>query len=959
MAKHENAIMLALTESHLNSGITNSEINIPNYTPFRTDRANKAKGGIINYLRNDLASQASLILSESNSTTEIQMIHIHKYNIVIITVYRPPGCLSEEFLPTLATIRRKLEDLPAPLPTILMMGDFNFPTINWSKETISAGRLRDRNQAEELLSLAEDFFLNQFINQPTRQENILDLFFTNNEELYHGFTINDAGLSDHKLIHVTVNIDLDGAANSHTRSRVNEPALGSYNFNHTSIDWQRIQALLADPTWWEPLVGKPAEDIYQCVLNKCLELAAAYVPKRVGARERQIPHHRKVLMRKRNKLNKKYSFNQNPIQKRAIQNKINDINEKLTESKSCELKREEERAVSVIKENPKYFYKFAASKTKVQSQIGPLIIEGRTESNASKIAEALRLQYESVFSTPSETDNVDLNQEQRQLPIINNINLTIENIIKSIKTISPGAAPGPDGFPAVLLRKCADQLGPVLHLLYCTSIESGELPALWKTAKITPIHKGSSKAYAKNYRPIALTSHIVKVMEKVVVKQLTEHLEENNLLNPRQHGFRARRSCLSQLLAHTSEVLAGLEVKNSVDVIYLDFAKAFDKVDHKIVLRKLRLVGVGGNLMKWMNNFLTGRTQFVAADGAVSASSDVISGVPQGTVLGPLLFLVHIGDIDTNVTESRVASFADDTRLMKQIASPRDVELLQGDLSKVYQWADDNNMSFNNQKFQHICYSANMDVDNSYSSPEGSQITRTATVCDLGVTLQNDATYSTHIVNVVSKARRKVGLILRTFTTRERIPMLTLFKSLVLPLLEYCCQLWSPWLLGEKRALEGVQRSFTAKILNLRHLNYWERLKALGLYSLERRRERYKIIYIWKIMQGLAVNDINITSKQHIRLGRLANVDPINTRAPARIKTIKTNSLPVHGPNLFNCLPRTLREETGSLIQFKTKLDKFLQTIPDEPLLPKYHTNVNSNSIVDQLAAQRAGGNFA
>ena len=229
-------------------------------------------------------------------------------------------------------------------------------------------------------------------------------------------------------------------------------------------------------------------------------------------------------------------------------------------------------------------------------------------------------------------------------------------------------------------------------------MDSGTIPLLLKTANIVPIHKGGSRGLPKQYRPVALTSHVIKVFEKVVRNHLVSYLQEHDLLNPGQHGFRSGRSCLSQLISHFDNILRILEDNDNVDVLYLDFSKAFDKVDHLITLKKLKALGISGKLGRWLQSFLTDRTQTVLVNGARSRSCHVKSGVPQGSVIGPLLFLVLIGDIDANVATSFVSSFADDTRVGRRIKTEADVNDLQADLNAIYQWAVNNNMQFNSDK---------------------------------------------------------------------------------------------------------------------------------------------------------------------------------------------------------------------------------------------------------------------
>merc|ERR1711888_508941 len=242
------------------------------------------------------------------------------------------------------------------------------------------------------------------------------------------------------------------------------------------------------------------------------------------------------------------------------------------------------------------------------------------------------------------------------------------------------------------------------HLIWRKSLSTGKIPSILKTANIVPIHKGGSKGEAKNYRPVALTSHIVKIFEKVLRNHIVAHLEENGLLNPGQHGFRTGRSCLSQLLAHFETITQILEDGDNVDVIYLDFSKAFDKVDFLVTLRKIKHLGISGNIGKWIYSFLTGRTQCVIVNGMRSDVSEVKSGVPQGSVLGPLLFLILLGDIDKSIASAFVSSFADDTRVGRRIKTPADVQALQEDLNTIYRWSSKNNMKFNSDKFECIRY---------------------------------------------------------------------------------------------------------------------------------------------------------------------------------------------------------------------------------------------------------------
>ena len=340
----------------------------------------------------------------------------------------------------------------------------------------------------------------------------------------------------------------------------------------------------------------------------------------------------------------------------------------------------------------------------------------------------------------------------------------------------------------------------------------------------------------------------------------------------------------------------------------------------------------------------------------------MLSGVPQGSSLDPLLFLIHIHDIDENLLFTTAATFANDTRLMGGIRGCEDKAIMQNDLEKIYAWANENNMQFNGNKFELIMYGESNNDAPPFSQPDGTSIRKVDEVKDLGVLMDNKLTFRAEIDRAYSKSNRQAGWIMRVFRTRAEISMITLYKALVRPHLKYACQLWSPLQLGLVRRLEVVQRSYTARIAGVGHLNYWERLQRLKLYSLERRRERYQVIYIFKILTGAVPNFSNarfrIRQTTSARRGRLCVVPPLNTGATARLKTITDHYFAVRGPRLFNVLPIKLRDFEGSVDTFKASLDSFLSKLKvrDQPEIPSYHQSSNSNSLVDQINQMKLEG---
>ena len=369
-------------------------------------------------------------------------------------------------------------------------------------------------------------------------------------------------------------------------------------------------------------------------------------------------------------------------------------------------------------------------------------------------------------------------------------------------------------------------------------MDHGKVPPDLLLVMVSPIHKGGSRGSPKNYRPVALTSHLTKVFERVVRKVLVGHLEKHGLLPDSQHGFRALRSTLTQLLSYWDTLLDDMETGKGVDVIYTDFSKAFDKVETDVLLHELKECGVSGKMGCWLSSFLDPKTrlQAVVVDGRVSLLEPVLSGVPQGTVLGPVLFLVHIRNISKELsTGTTASSFADDTRVQRGISSQDDCSDLQGDLQLVYSWAEKVNMTFNSDKFECMRYWSDhaKAPQFQYLGPDDQPIEVKTDLRDLGVRLSCDLSFSIHIENIVAAASKLVGWGLRTFRGRGRHVMLTLLKTLVQPKLDYCSQLWSPGDQGSINKLESVQHHLVNRIQDgrLSGMNYREKLSCLNIYS--------------------------------------------------------------------------------------------------------------------------------
>ena len=277
----------------------------------------------------------------------------------------------------------------------------------------------------------------------------------------------------------------------------------------------------------------------------------------------------------------------------------------------------EAKAVDRIKTNPKYFYSYAKRFAKVKSTVAPLRDEnGNLKTSPREKAEILQSQYCKVFSNPDSInigecmENIKTTSSTSNNSCIDDISFTEADIVDAIAELDPYSA-CPDGdIPARILCSCKGQLAIPLHMMWSKSFQTGSIPPALKMQYIAPIYKEKGdRSNPANYRPISITSHLIKVFERVLRNRLVTHIEDNGLLSNHQHGFRKKRSCLTQLLDHVDHILKCLNSGEEVDVIYLDYAKAFDKVDHNILLAKLRYFGISGKMYDWIKEFLSNRVQ--------------------------------------------------------------------------------------------------------------------------------------------------------------------------------------------------------------------------------------------------------------------------------------------------------------------------------------------------------------
>ena len=386
----------------------------------------------------------------------------------------------------------------------------------------------------------------------------------------------------------------------------------------------------------------------------------------------------------------------------------------------------------------KKFFHYIRSKKNVKNGIGPLFDKNNTlVSDDKHMATILNESFSAVFTT-EDTDNIPdplklfTGTEENMLKISN---ITEEEILKYLSKTDPHKSTGVDMITPRLLRECHRELLQPLKLLFNKSLASSRVPRLWKMANVTPIFKKGSRNQPTNYRPISLTSVLVKILEKILRDKIVSFLDNHNLILNSQHGFRNNRSCLTNLLEFFDDIYVNWDAKIPSDIIYLDFQKAFDTVPHTRLIKKLNAHGIGNSLCSWICDWLTERKQRVVINGESSRWLEVNSGVPQGSVLGPTLFLIYINDLDCGL-KSKIAKFADDTKLGGKANNLVDCENIQSDLDRLTQWSEKWQMKFNTDKCK-VMHIGSQNIKYDYKMND-KILQKVREEKDLGVIINND-----------------------------------------------------------------------------------------------------------------------------------------------------------------------------------------------------------------------------
>jgi len=917
-------------ESKLGPETLTSEVFPKGYTVYRKDKRS-GKAGVFLAVTNTIPSE------ELETTAECETVWAKiqaegQKNIYVGSFYRIPDDRPVDLqLKELEELNTCLKELPSSAisNTTILGGDFNAGEIVWDEEgyRVKAGAKKP-TMCKKLLEVVEEHGLSQMQKHPTREDALLDLFLTNNPTLVK--TVNTVpGITDHDMLVIDQDIKpvviKSPPRKIYKYSKADWPAMkvetASFS-NQFAQDWQQHSV---DGNW-----DRFKEHMFS-IMNK-------FIPSRLSSSRKNLPWFSRGLRRQVRKKAKLYN-------KAKKSGKAEDWARYRTHKKSTE--RETKKAQwsyvnnelekGLAENNTKPFWRYVKDKKCDSNGVAPLRDEGKLHTDDQTKARLLNKQFKSVQTKQDPNSSIP-SLEGEAYPDIDDLYISESGVEKLLKNINVNKASGPDAIPNQLLKHLATEISSVLTIIFRQSLDTGKLPSDWRNANITPLFKKGDKHMAVNYRPVSLTCVCSKLMEHIICSHIRTHYDKYNALTTLQHGFRTRRSCVTQLLITTQDLISTFDRKEQIDMIILDFSKAFDVVPHYSLMNKLKHYGVRGKVNIWINEFLTNRSQRVVVNGTHSESVSVDSGVPQGTVLGPLLFLTFINDLP-DVVMSQVRLFADDCLLYRTIKTIDDQIRLQDDLYALQHWSEKWGMRFNAKK----CYVLRMSRHQTHSKGSAASATTKPdlktltkmyelsncllkTVSDnpyLGLQIHEDLTWDTHIQQVCSKANRSLGFLKRNLKRcpqkLKELSYLTLVRSIT----EYGCAIWDPYQQHHIKGIEQIQRRaarFVKRDYNWRS-KVSQMLDELKWPPLELRRKRARLILMYQIVNNrvdVPVDTILKKPTKSTRSQTTGNYQQLTTKTD----TYKYSFFPRTIKD-WNALPPQLKD-IPTVEAFKTALDSHL-----------------------------------
>lgn len=914
-----------ITETWLNSDFYDEEFFNPyNFVVFRKDRdalrtGHSRGGGVLIAVKKSLFCR-SIALSNNDTLIDQLCVAIKAVTgeLYICVSYIPPGSCDSLYAAHSSNILNLAEGFKDG-EKLCLLGDFNLNEIVWSEIPNSKLFLPSNlNKSLEINFIDSTFSIDliQINTVFNRLNKLLDLVFVSSDLKFNlsesAFPISPSN-AHHSALEVVIEFYEYASSNGCV----------DVQYNYYACDFNALNYSISNLNWNVLLDNDIVSICYEQFLSSVVNVVNQNIPV-VLPKVYKLPWYTKGLKKLknlRNKFHKKFKISNNATDKNNFlhyEREFNFLNKFLYNQYIMSVNES-------IKLNPKRFWSFVNSKRGTSAIPAQMSLNGTISNSLKDSLNLFAFYFKSNFNADNFHNGFDLYAVNSCLDF-GSLQITDDDVAMGIVKLSNSFKCDTDGLSAYLLKQCVSSIASPLRRIFNQSLRAGFFIQKWKNTTVFPILKSGNRNDISNYRPISKLSNVAKVFEHIVYDKLFFQLKR--FISTSQHGFMTGRSTTTNLAVFTNFCISHIEKGVQIDSIYTDFAKAFDRVPHELLLLKLSKIGFHSEMLSWFRYYLTGRSCTVSIDGVCSDYFIPTSGIPQGSILGPLLFNIFINDLGHCFENSKFLLYADDLKIFKPICNERDVSELQNDLDRVVLWSERNGLSFNVDKCRCMTFHRRRQALVSQYNISGNILSSVDEILDLGVVLDTKLNFCSHLNYIVPKAYSLLSFIRRNISTLfDFNAKKTIFSSLVRSRLEYASFIWSPSASVHVNRVEKIQVKFlkyTFSSLNFSTplTSYEHRCIWISMKSLESRRKISSLVFLHGIICGLIDSPdllglIKILVPQiSLRRNNLLHIDFHRTEYGRNEPLTKSMRL---FNNLCNILDLSM-----SANDFKTNLNKLL-----------------------------------
>ena len=832
----EQADILAITETWLHPEIANECLSIPDFhEPLRKDRDENAYGGVAIYCRETHTIKERKDLEVQGLEALWVEITTRGKKMLIGCIYRPPNATVDVW----DRLSESVENAKnSGIDMIHLLGDLN------CDQQVPGNRL------EMLLS---HYHMTQLIHEPTHitetSQTTLDIIATSALDMVKLTEVMPPSLSNHCNVGLLLKMH-----------KIQETTYKRRVLNYNRADWEKLNKKIEEFDW-EPTLAMGNTDLqvnswtqnFNMMINECIPTKTVHIKNNEPP---WFTSKAKNLKKEKLKMHKKAKKQNTGEVWAKFRRKRNEYLQEIVNAKRAYWEKQSEEIKSNMERNDKEWWKLTryiyCKNKNISAFKPPLIVNNKETTSNDEKAEA----FNAFFCTMSTIDTSgapplpEINTSEQDLTKITVTALDVQDVLQAL---NPKKACGDDGISPRILRETARTISKPLSRIYNFSLATSTVPQAWKNANVTPIHKKGDKQSVSNYRPISLLSTPGKCLERCVHKVVYNYLLDRGKISKNQSAFRENNSTTTQLLELYHHIVSSLDQGKEIRFIFLDVSKAFDRVWHEGLLHKLKEAGISGKLLNWFQSYLTNRKQRVVIEGAASILKELLAGVPQGSILGPLLFILYVNEL-AELENLEIRLYADDATLYVTYDDAQTAAThLINSLEQVQRWATSWFVKFNPTKSESLTITRKRQPQILDVMLNNTTVTNVESHKHLGLTLQKDGKWTEHIREITSRASRRVDILRGYMYKLDRGSLERLYLTYIRPILEYADIVWDNCSGTESDKLEDIQRAAARVVCGAKRGTSHARLyEEVQWEKLKDRRAKHKLSMMHKLSKNKA-----------------------------------------------------------------------------------------------------------